>query len=76
MPMAADRAAIGGALALHAGQQSGIEGVALGAIPALARAHALFHFRRGFFHGAGPSLYADWPHATLFGCRNGVTPQA
>ena len=76
MPMAADRAAVGGALAFHAGQQSGIKGVALGAIPALAGAHALFHFRRGFFHGDGIRLYADRPHATFFGCRKGVIPSS
>jgi hypothetical protein len=48
--MPADWATVGGALAFHSRQQSGIEGVALGAIPALAGAHALLHFRGGLFH--------------------------
>ena len=50
MPVIADRAEVGLATALDTGQQRGVEGVGLGAIPALAGAHALPLFLRGLFH--------------------------
>jgi hypothetical protein len=51
MPVSANRAEVGLAAALDASQQRSIEGVGLGAIPALAGAHALSLFLRGLFHG-------------------------
>jgi hypothetical protein len=38
--------------ALDAGEQRRIERIALGAVPALARAHALTFLASGFFHDA------------------------
>jgi len=46
----ADRAEIGLAAPLDAGQQRSVESVGLGAVPALAGAHALPLFLGGFFH--------------------------
>jgi hypothetical protein len=37
---------------LHPGEQRGIERIALGTVPALARAHALAFLAGGFFHNA------------------------
>ena len=48
--MIADRAEVSLAAALDPGQQRGIEGIGLGAIPALAGAHALPFFLRGLLH--------------------------
>ena len=48
--MLADRAEIGLAAPLDAGQQRSVESVGLGAVPALAGAHALPLFLGGFFH--------------------------
>ena len=56
MPVSAQRAAIGGALAFDPGQKCGVEGVALGAIPPLARTPVLPLFLRGLLHGNVPSL--------------------
>ena len=49
--MPAERAKVGGALAFDSGEQCGVEGVALGAVPAFARAAELPLFLRGLFHG-------------------------
>ena len=51
VPKAAQRAAIGGPGPFHAGDESGVEGVALGAVAAFAGAHALSFVGCGFFHG-------------------------
>jgi hypothetical protein len=44
---------IGGALALDSGEAGRIEGIALRAVAALARAHATLFFARRLFHARG-----------------------
>ena len=51
MPVAAEGAAIGGALAFDAGKQRGIKGIALSSIAALAGALVFSFVARRFFHG-------------------------
>lgn len=51
--MAAQAAAVGPAPALDTGEKRGIKGVALGAVAALAGAHALTFFGRGGSHVLG-----------------------
>jgi len=58
MPVAAKFAAVSGALAFDAGQQSGIEGVTLGTITPLAAAPMLSVLLGGLFH-AGQSGCRD-----------------
>ncbi|MDB6113594.1 MAG: hypothetical protein JWQ62_539 [Lacunisphaera sp.] len=58
MPLAAEGTPIGGALALDAGDQRGIEGVALGAVAAFPRAALAALVGRGLFHGSNHSLKA------------------
>ena len=53
MPLAAERALIGFALAFDAGEAGGVEGVALRAVAAFACAHAALFFARGLFHASG-----------------------
>ncbi len=50
VPVSAQRAVIGLPLAFHAGQQCRIQGIALGAVPALAAAAVFSFFLRGLFH--------------------------
>ena len=49
VPAAADRTAVGLALAFDPGEHGRVERVALGAIPALAGTHPLLHFEGRFF---------------------------
>ena len=60
MPPPAQRAAVGGALALDPGDGRGVEGVALRAVAALAGAHALPLVGRGFLHGKQAKA-SIWP---------------
>jgi hypothetical protein len=51
MPESAERALVGGARAGHAGDQRGVEGVALRAVAPLAGAAVFALIGRGFLHG-------------------------
>ena len=61
--MLADRAEIGLAAALDAGQQRSVESVGLGAVPALAGAHPLSLVLRGLFHGRFERQQVSQPRA-------------
>ena len=56
VPAAADRTAVGLALAFDPGEHGRVERVALGAIPALAGTHPLLHFEGRFFHAVRTRL--------------------
>ncbi len=64
MPLAAEHAAIGAALARDPGDDGGIEGIALGAVTALAGAHALPLVVRGLLHGRQEILTTEYTEYT------------
>lgn len=64
MPQPAKAAAVGGALALHAGDGRGVEGVALGAVTAFAGAHALTLVAGGLLHALKRSLTTEYTEYT------------
>jgi hypothetical protein len=68
VPESAHGTAVRFAPAFHAGEKRSIERIALGAIAAFARAHALALVAGGFFHG-GPQRKTSDPNR-----QSGVAP--